>query len=128
MVPGTGVTEPSVWFTIRTNKYKKSSTIYVYWHNRRNGKQPFYNAKKGFQNAEIDLFGKAGKPKAVKLNQYKGEFRLFGPEGEFGPLPNDIPTKIGRYQFVIEIRDEDGVEFFAGTADAKYVLITAADW
>lgn len=80
-------------------------TLYFYWHNRANGNSLYFNLPSGgFVNQEVDLFGSTDRPFNVLVPDLD-ELQLIGPNGVFGQLPAEIPTSVGRYQFVFEIRN-----------------------
>ncbi len=110
--PGTGFTDPAVALTLKANDFSDPTTLYMYWHDRGSGQQLFYNTKLGFTPGEVDLFGDPGAPRRLVLPALtpRDGFRLFGPDSALGPLPAIIPGTTGRYQFVIEARDADGVQ------------------
>jgi len=112
--PGTGFDDPQVSLTILANGNAGPATLYVYWHDRVTGAQLFYNALLGFTAVEVDLYGVPGAPVQITPGDLDN-FRLFGDDSAFGPLPNDIPVTTGRYQFVAEMRDGVGATTLART-------------
>ena len=112
--PGTGFTDPQVILTVEANGNPGPVTLYVYWHDRVTGAQLFYNGVLGFTAVETDVFGVPGAPLQITLGDLD-DFKLFGDDSAFGPLPNDIPVTTGRYQFVAEVRDSVGATTLART-------------
>jgi hypothetical protein len=105
--PQTGFSVPQVTVSIDDEGYTQPATLYVYWQNRENNQTLYYSVRDGFGAQERDLFGSAGDPARIFVPSLS-EFRLWGPNSAFGGLPNAVPGGTGRYQFVIEVRDEDG--------------------
>ena len=113
--PDTGFTDPVVTLTVERNKYRQFVEMYLYWHNRKKGKQLFFQRNEGFSNTEADVYGKP-----IKVKKIQGETVLFGPGGLFGEaLPDNIPSRTGRYQFVVELREPETGEVIA-RANALY--------
>lgn len=91
--------------SINSHNFNGPVTLYFYWHNRANGNSLYFNLPAGgFVNQEVDLFGTADRPVSVLVPDLD-ELQLIGPNGVFGELPAEIPTSVGRYQFVFEIRN-----------------------
>jgi hypothetical protein len=103
--PGTGFTDPEVNVTLDNRGYNAPASLYLYWENRSNGQRRYYNVRTGFGTAETDLFGTSRPARLFVPNLT--DFQLFGPAGAFGPVPNNIPSGTGQYQFVLEVRDAD---------------------
>lgn len=105
--PNTGFTTPQLTVTIDDRNYAPAVNVYLYWQNRQNGQILYYSLSTGeFSAQERDLFGPPGVPARV-LTPDLESFRLFGPGGALGPLPSSVPTNVGLYQFVFEIREAD---------------------
>jgi hypothetical protein len=111
---GTGFNDPQVWLTVQANKNPGPVTLFIYWHDRVSGAQLFYNGALGFTAVESDLFGSPGAPLQITLGDLDN-FRLFGDDSAFGPLPSEIPVTTGRYQFVAEVRNAKGTTVLART-------------
>jgi len=106
--PGVGFTTPVVNLTADARLVTEPLTMYLYWQNRDNGETRYYSLQTGaFGNQERDLFGAPGAPVRVQAPNLT-DFQLFGPNGALGPLPASIPSTVGRYQFVFELRDANG--------------------
>ncbi len=99
--------DPSVVVNMRARAFDGPATLYLYWQNRDTEQTMYYNVRDGFVSEERDLFGTAGAPAQVFVPDLT-DFRLFGPDGAFGPLPAAIPSNVGLYQFVLEVRSPDG--------------------
>jgi hypothetical protein len=110
--PGVGFDTPEVTLTLDNRGYSQPATLYLYWQNRVTGATLYYNLRQGFVGQETDLFGTGDGPAKVFVPSLN-ELELFGPEGALGPLPGNIPTATGQYQFVFEVRDADGVQAVA---------------
>jgi len=122
--PGTGFTVPEVRLTARGNGLMRGSTLYLYWENRDTAERMYFNTRDGFGAAERSLFEDgAGRPIKVRVPELD-DFVLFGPDGAFGPLPVDVPTTTGLYQFVLEARNP-GTEAVTARGNAMYNFVDA---
>lgn len=112
--PNTGFDNVEVNITVSDRNYDDPVSLYLYWQDRENlSDVRYYNMPAGgFVNSERDLFGQSSTPVAV-LTPDLTDFQLFGPSGAFGDVPNNIPTGVGRYQFVFEVRSANGNQVIA---------------
>lgn len=94
--------------TVDPRNFPDAVSLYLSWQNRETGEMRYYNMPQGaFVNQQIDLFGSGGAPVPVKTPDLEN-FRLFGADSAFGPVPGNIPTATGQYQFVLEVRTANG--------------------
>jgi hypothetical protein len=111
--PETGFDTPQLTVTLENHGYSQPTTFYLYWQNRSTGETRYYNlAEAGFSSQERDLFGRGTTPAKVFVPDFD-ELALFGPGGVFGPLPGGLPTAVGLYQLVLEVRDAQGSQTIA---------------
>ena len=120
--PGTGFGTPRVTVTIDNRGYDEPTTLYLYWQNRETGARMFYNLHDGLVGQERDLFGADG-PARILVPSLS-DFCLFGNGCALGNLPAGVPTTTGLYQWVLEVRDEDGQDA-VGRGNAMYNHVDA---
>lgn len=120
--PGTNFDDPVVTVTMDNRGYNQPATLFLYWQNRTTGQTMYYNLFDGMSGQPRDLFGaSAGSPAAI-LAPDLTDFRLFGPGSALGPIPAGVPSTTGLYQWVLEVRDEDGDDVISrGNAMFNYV-------
>jgi hypothetical protein len=123
--PQTGFSSPQVTVSIDNEGYNQAATLYVYWQNRDSGQTLWYSVRDGFGAGERDLFGTADDPRKIFVPNLD-EFRLWGPGSAFGPVPGAIPSGVGRYQFVVEVRDADGQAVIART-NSMYNVVAGVE-
>jgi hypothetical protein len=101
--------DPTLVVNLRSRGYTEPATLYLYWENRDTEQKMYYSVADGFVAQERDLFGTAGAPTKVFVPDLT-DFRLFGTDSAFGPVPGAVSSNVGLYQFVLEIRNADGTE------------------
>lgn len=122
-----GLTAPELRLTLEGNGWSGAVTMYLYRQNRDTGERRFYNLAAGWvdQDQARDLFG-GDQPLPVWVPTLDN-FKLFGEQSAFGAAPAGA---VGRYMFVVEIRDAEGADTIArGYALYSHVadLVTISD-
>lgn len=105
-----------------------AATVYLYRQNRTTGEREYYSAAlKGFAPAgeQRDLFGAGTTPVAVNLPKLT-DFVLFGDGGALGAALPVGSTAVGRYQFVLEVRDALG-SGVVSRGNAMYSVVSAVE-
>jgi hypothetical protein len=107
-----GFDVPDVNLSIDANGYSDAVTLYMFWENRQSNQRLYFNASTGFSGTERDVLSVGNTPAPIFVPDL-ADFQLFGDDGAFGPLPNAVPSTVGRYQFVVELRDASGSNVIA---------------
>lgn len=102
-----------------------AATLYLYRQDRVSGARAWYNIPSGSFGAEQrDLFGTSATPVPVNVPKLS-EFVLFGPGGALGPAIT-VTQPVGRYMFVLEVRDATGTKVLS-TGWALYSVVSGTD-
>ncbi|MHB1046503.1 MAG: hypothetical protein ACYC4P_10860 [Thermoanaerobaculia bacterium] len=102
-----------------------AATIYLSRQDRVTGARTWYNIPSGsFGSEQRDLFGTGATPVPVNVPNLS-DFVLFGEGGALGPaLATDQP--VGRYMFVLEVRDASGTKTIS-KAWALYSVVSGSE-
>lgn len=86
-----------------------AATLYLSRQDRVTGARTWFNIPSGAFGAEQrDLFGTSATPVPVNVPKLS-DFALFGPGGALGPAIT-VSQSVGRYMFVLEVRDATGTK------------------